>query len=343
MPDPEIILASVVLTALAVYTVSGGADFGGGVWDLLATGPRARDQRKVITDAIGPIWEANHVWLILVVVVLFVAFPTAFASLWTALHIPMTLMLIGIVLRGSAFVFRSYGGGTEEDERRWSLVFAITSTVTPVMLGITLGATASGRMPPPGHDAQRGFAALFIEPWLSAFPLAVGAFALAIFAFLAAIYLTLETADRELVDAFRARALVSAVAVLVTAAGTLLLARRGAPHLFEGLVGGTWAIPIHAATGLAAVAAIASLWARRFQWARAFAVAQVGLIVLGWGLAHHPYLVVPHITIRDAAASPSVLWPVLAVLGAGGALLLPSFIYLYVVFKARRPGPGGGS
>src|SRR5687768_10037530 len=103
MPGADVALAAVLLAALVLYALSGGADFGGGVWDLLARGPRAAAQREQIAHAIGPIWEANHVWLILVVVVLFAAFPPAFAAIATVLHVPLTLMLIGIVLRGSAF------------------------------------------------------------------------------------------------------------------------------------------------------------------------------------------------------------------------------------------------
>ena len=125
MPSLEVIVAGLMLVALIFYALLAGADFGGGVWDLLATGPRAERQRALIADAIGPIWEANHVWLILVVVILFTAFPPAFAAIMTALHIPLTLMLIGIVLRGAAFTFRTYDTQDNDVQRRWSRVFAI--------------------------------------------------------------------------------------------------------------------------------------------------------------------------------------------------------------------------
>jgi cytochrome bd ubiquinol oxidase subunit II len=340
MPGPDVILALVVLAALAVYAVSGGADFGGGFWDLLARGERAQAQRRVIAHAIGPIWEANHVWLILVVVLLFVAFPPVFALLWTVLHIPMTLMLMGIVLRGSAFVFRSYGEGDAADERRWSRVFAVTSTITPVMLGITLGAAASGRMRMPGPGEDGDFVQVFLAPWLAPFPIAVGVLTLALFAFLAAVYLTLETDERPLVEGFRRRALLSAAVVFVAAWVALFLARRGAPHLFESLLTSDWALPFQTATGLSAVGAVLALWWRRYGWARILAVVQVGLIVVGWGLAQYPYLVVPYLTVSDAAAAEAVLWPILLTLGVGGALLLPSFVYLFVVFKGHRRSPG---
>ena len=137
-------VAAVILFSLTAYALLAGADFGGGVWDLLASGPRRRAQRALIADAIGPIWEANHVWLILVVVLLFTCFPPAFASLGIVLHIPITLMLIGIVLRGSAFTFRSYGSERSETQRRWGTIFAIASVVTPVLLGVCVGAVAAG-------------------------------------------------------------------------------------------------------------------------------------------------------------------------------------------------------
>src|ERR1044071_7345089 len=134
-------IASLVLCALL-----GGADYGGGVWDLFAFGRRAREQRALIADAISPVWEANHVWLILVIVVLFTAFPPAFAAIATALHIPITLLLIGIVLRGTAFTFRTYDVQRDDVQRRWSLVFSIASIITPKLLGTILGAIENTRL-----------------------------------------------------------------------------------------------------------------------------------------------------------------------------------------------------
>lgn len=209
MPPLEVWVAAVTLASLTIYVLGGGADFGGGVWDLFARGPRARQQRDTIADAIGPIWEANHVWLILVVVLLFFAFPMAFAAIATALHVPLTLMLIGIVLRGSAFTFRTYDDRSDRAQRRWGRTFAMASVVTPVMLGVCVGAIASGEIrvePESGRVATD-----FISAWLRPFPFAIGFFTLALFAFLAAVYLTLETRDPELRDDFRRRALAAAV------------------------------------------------------------------------------------------------------------------------------------
>src|SRR5437868_5372604 len=132
--------------ALTFYALLGGADYGGGIWDLFARGPRKRQQRELIADAIGPIWEANHVWLILVVVILFTGFPPAYAAVATALNVPLTVMLICLVLRGSAFAFQSHEAREDAARSTWGRVFAVASLVTPLLLGITLGAIASGRI-----------------------------------------------------------------------------------------------------------------------------------------------------------------------------------------------------
>src|SRR6476646_1476097 len=172
---PELI-AGVIGVALNAYALTGGADFGGGVWDRLATGVRRERQRELIAESIAPIWEANHVWLIVVVVVFFTAFPGAFSTLGTVLHIPLTLMLIGIVLRGSAFVFRSYG---PHGRSRWGLAFAVASVITPVLLGTVIGSIASGAVATAAEHVRTSssFTEIFIKPWTARFPVAVGAFA----------------------------------------------------------------------------------------------------------------------------------------------------------------------
>ena len=186
---PEV-LAGVIAGSLNAYVLFGGADFGGGVWDLLARGPRTADQRALISDAIGPIWEANHVWLILAIVLTFSCFPPVFARLGTVLHIPLSLMLVGIVLRGSAFTFRTYDDEHDAVQRRWGRIFAGASLVTPVLLGVCIGAVASGHAGP--VPTAGDFADRFVDPWLTPFSLAVGLMALALFAHLAAVFLTLE-------------------------------------------------------------------------------------------------------------------------------------------------------
>ena len=327
----ELCVAGVMLISLIIYVLTGGADFGGGIWDLFATGPRTKSQRTLIIQAIAPIWEANHVWLIVIVVLLFVAFPVAFATISTALHIPLTLMLIGIVLRGSAFVFRTYDVQSDTTHRRWSRVFAIASVITPVMLGITLGAVASGTI----HvDVKtRVVDTDFISAWFAPFPFAIGFFTLTLCALLAAVYLTLETDDPELQEDFRRRALISAVSVGAMAGLSFIFSAEGAPTIRRGLGNAPWSIPFHILTGAVALWAIWTIWKRQFRLARLLVPIQVTLIVFGWGLAQYPYLVTPDLTFSNTAAPDTVLRPVLIVLSIGIVLLVPAFWYLYAVFK----------
>jgi len=327
-------LAGALLLSLTLYALGGGADFGGGVWDLLARGPRARQQRELIAHAIGPIWEANHVWLILVLVLLFVCFPTAFAAILTALHVPLTLLLLGVVLRGSAFTFRSYDDESDAVQRRWGRTFAVASLVSPLMLGTCVGALASGAL----RMSDGRPAAGFFGSWLAPFPLAVGAFTLALFAFLAAVYLTLEADDPELREDFRRRGLAAGVVAGVLAFACLALAERGAPLVYRGLVGRSWSPVFHLVTAAAAVGALAALWKRRFAVARSCAAFQVSLVLWGWGLAQFPFVLPPDLTFAAAAAPPDVLRLVLLALAAGAAVLFPSLAYLFRVFKAVRHG-----
>ncbi|MFB6351685.1 MAG: cytochrome d ubiquinol oxidase subunit II [Bradymonadaceae bacterium] len=323
------IVAGAIVVAMIAYVASGGADFGSGIWDLFATGPRADDQRRALWDAIAPIWEANHVWLLVALVLLFVAFPLAFSSILTVLHIPLTIMLVGIVLRGSSFAFRSYSAGDDSVERQSAIVFAVSSTATPFMLGVAAGAIASGNIDLPGASPTE---IDFVSAWLAPFPLAIGAFTLALCAFLAAVYMTLEVENPVLREDFRRRGLAAAVAVGITAFGSISLARQGAPAIWRGLVVSRWAVPFQLATASIAVATIGALWMRRFRLARLGAIAQTALIIAGWAAAQYPYLLYPDLTIQQAAAAPSVLRPLVIALAAGGTLLAPSFWYLYRVF-----------
>jgi cytochrome bd ubiquinol oxidase subunit II len=333
---PEIALPDVAAALLALslnaYVLFGGADFGGGVWDLLATGPRRARQREVIAHAIGPIWEANHVWLILAIVLAFTCFSPVFARIMTVLHIPLSLMLVGIVLRGSAFTFRTYDDEHDAAQRRWGRIFSSASVLTPLLLGISLGAVASGRVVAPTRGT---FAERFVEPWLTPFAFGVGLLTVALFAFLAAVFLTLETRDRELVEDFRRRALGAGVAVFLASALVLLLSFQAAPLLSRGLTGSGWALPLHLATAASAIAVFAALWTRRFRLARVLVGLQVSLIFWGWTVSQYPYLVPPDLTIDGAAAPEITLRLTLWALGLGTLVLAPSLVYLFRVFKSE--------
>jgi cytochrome d ubiquinol oxidase subunit II len=327
----EIWVAASIIIALNLYMLMGGADYGGGVWDLFATGPRARQQRDLIAHAIGPIWEANHVWLILAITVLFTAFPAAFSAIATFLHVPLLILLIGIVFRGSAFAFRSFDSSDNRAQARWGVVFSISSLVTPVLLGITLGSIASGRIPRTSVE----FSETYIEPWVAPFPIAVGFFALALFAFLAAVYLTVEADDAELREDFRRRSLVSWGAVALMALLVLVLSEVGAPELRQRMMESSWTLPLQLSTALAAVVAGLALWFRRFHLARLAVIVQSSLILWGWALAQFPNLIMPDLSIQATAAPFATLRLVFIALIAGGALLLPSFLYLLATFKSQ--------
>lgn len=323
------VVAGLMLIALILYALLGGADYGGGVLDMLASGPRAKAQRELIATAIGPVWEANHVWLIYVIVVLFTAFPPAFAALSVALHIPLTLMLIGIVLRGCAFTFRHYDAQEDNVQQRWGRIFAMASVATPIMLGICVGAISTGRIRVENGVVTSGF----VRPWLEPFPFAVGLFALALFTFLAAVYLTVEAEEEALREDFRRRALGAAVAVGIMAGAVFLFSGEAAPMVRHGLSFRVWSWWLHLLTGLFAVGAIGTLWTRRYNLARFCAIAQVALILLGWAFALFPYLIPPDLSMKNASAPVVTLQLVLWATAGGAFLLLPSLHYLFRIFK----------
>jgi cytochrome d ubiquinol oxidase subunit II len=336
MLTSAVLIAGIVMLGLNAYVLLAGADFGGGVWDFLARGPRRQAQRDLIAHALAPIWEANHVWLILVIVLMFTCFPAAFSTIAILLHIPLTLMLIGIVLRGSAFIFRSYGSDHDAAQQRWGRVFAIASIVTPVLLGMCVGAVATGAVGATTLSASGSFVDHFIRPWLTPFGFGVGLLALALFSFLAAVYLTVEAHGTELQEDFRLRALWAAGAVFVIAFGVLALSWSEAPMVRAMLMAGPWALPLHIVTGIAAVTAIAALWTRHFRFARLAAAAQVTFILWGWAAAQYPYVLPPTLTIEQAAAPGQTLTLVLWTVAAGACILLPSLYYLFRIFKMQR-------
>lgn len=326
------ILAAAMLIALIVYVLLGGADFGGGVWDLLAAGPRRREQRVLIEKALGPIWEANHVWLILVAVLLFSAFPPAFAAVTTTLHVPLTLFLVGIVFRGSAFTFRSYDTRGDRVQQRWGLVFSLASIVSPLLLGMCAGALASGDLRWVGGVAGGGF----VDPWLRPFPVAAGVYALTLCAFLSAVYLANEARDDALRDDFRKRAIASGALVGACALVAFALSFEGAPRIRAGLTDRPWTWPLHLATGVSALTALHALWRRRWRMARVAAAAQTTLILLGWTASQFPYLIVPDVTLAGAAGNPRTQRLLVVALGLGSLLLFPSLFLLYRIFKGEQ-------
>lgn len=325
------VLAGVTMLALNAYVLLGGADFGAGVWDLFARGPRAARQRAAIEEGIGPIWEANHVWVILVVVLLFTCFPPVYAHLSVALHIPISLMLVGIVLRGSAFTFRAYDSTKSPVQKYWGRIFSVSSTITPVLLGVCVGALVSGSLAlPVGAD----FVATYVRPWLTPFAFAVGGLTLAVFAFLAAVYLCVEVKEHELQEDFRGMALLAALVVGAFAGLALLLGSSGRLPVMGALLTAPWALPFQAITGVLALTTIAALVTRRYKLARVAGAAQVSALMWGWALAQAPYLI-PGVHTIESAAAPAITLRLVSIGLVGGAcVLVPSLWYLFRVFKS---------
>ena len=329
MYDLSSVAAGCILVSLILYVLLGGADFGGGVWDLLCRGPRGPAQRLLIAHAIGPIWETNHIWIVVAVVILFTGFPQAFALISTALFVPVTLMLAGIVLRGAAFAFHSYHLHDEGGRKNlWGAVFAGASLLTPVLLGVVIGAVSTGDI-----RAEETFRVGVSLAWFSPFPFSVGFLALAIFSYLASVYLILETEEPVLREDFRLRALYSSVVVVVLMLIVPLLARREARDFYHALLGNDWSAGLVFLTATATLGAHVSLLLRSYPVARICAAAQAALILGGWGAAQYPFLVRPDLTIPAAASSPASLRLILIALAAGGLFLFPAIFLLFWIFK----------
>jgi cytochrome bd ubiquinol oxidase subunit II len=287
----DVVLAGVTLAALVIYSLLGGADYGAGFWDLMCSGPRQQDQRGLIARAIQPVWEANHIWLILVVALMFSGFPAAFSEISLGLAIPIFMILLGIVLRGSSYVFRAYFTGSVRTQLYWGKVFSISSSITPLFLGIVIGAISSNTVLVKDGISKNGF----LGAWLHPFPLIVGVLSLSLFAYLSACYLTIETDDPALQNDFRNRALFSGFVSLMAAFATYVVAGNPAQGIRDGLSRAPYVLLIEVGGAIAALVAFQALWTRHYQRARIAAAAQVALIVFGWGIAQYPYLVRPEL------------------------------------------------
>jgi cytochrome d ubiquinol oxidase subunit II len=327
-----VILADVVLVALwlglTAYALFGGADFGGGWWDLLAGGAEnGRPQRELIEHSIGPVWEANHVWLIFALVTLWTGFPTAFAAVMSTLYVPLTLAAFGVILRGSAFAFRKSVSEVSL-KRLFGATFALSSVLTPFFLGTVAGAVASGRVPP-GNAAGDA-----VTSWLNPTSILGGTLAVGVCAYLAAVYLcadSLRDGHDELAEAFRRRAIVTAVVVGVVAAVGVFVLRADAPRLFHGLT--HRALPLMLLSALAGGVAIWLLAVRRYRLARVVSALAVTAVLWGWGVGQYPTLLEPSYTVADAAASPATLRPLLVTMVVAALLVVPSLALLIAMFQ----------
>jgi cytochrome d ubiquinol oxidase subunit II len=288
----------------------------------------------------GPVWEANHVWLILIIVVLFTCFPQGYSALGIALFLPFHLALLGIMLRGAAFVFRAYQSRPEAaggEASTWGVIFGAASLISPLLLGSAFGVVTEGGI----RVSETGEVRL-TQPyaWLSPYCLANGLLAVCTCGYLAAVYLTNETAG-ALRDDFRRRAIFAGTATAIMAGIVVLLAYSEANWFFERLLSGR-SLPV-ITLGLVCFAGSAwSVFSRRYVLSRLFAAAEIALLILGWGLAQHPYLVYPDITFVAVAAPQATLRFLVLSLPVGAALILPSLWFLFRVFKnVDSPGTGG--
>lgn len=306
----------VALAAVALYAIFGGADFGGGVWDVLASGPRREEQRTAIAHAIGPVWETNHVWLIFAIVTLFTCFPPAFAAISTGLFLPLTFVLVGIILRGAAYAFRPQGGAPSLMGRAWGSVFGIASVIAPFFFGAAVGGLTLGEY-----------------RWSAPFALVIGILAVALCAQVAAVFLVLETGGALRAD-FRKRAIAATFVLAAVGALALALAAVTAPHTFAALVETRSRPGIGVAMALGFVVLFA-LVGRRFALARIAVAAEAIAVLAGWYLAQAPFLVPHEMTANAAAAPPSVLRAFLWLVAGGTVLLVPSLILLFRIFKGE--------
>jgi cytochrome d ubiquinol oxidase subunit II len=325
-------LADAVLVCLWVgltaYVLLAGADFGAGAWDLLAGGAvRGARQRDLIEHSIGPVWEANHVWLVFVLVVLWTGFPPAFAAIASTLYIPLTGVALGVIARGAAFAFRKNVDALAQ-RRLYGAAFASSSVLTPFFLGTVAGAVASGRVPPGLAQGD------VVGSWVNPTSLLAGALAVGVCGYLAAVYLcadAVRAAQPDLADAFRRRALGTGLLVGAIALAGIAVLHADAPRLFTGLTGR--ALPVVALSGTAGVISLGLLVARRYRLVRITAALAVTAVLGAWAVAQYPLLLVPALSIDDAAAGRPTLQAMLVALIAGAALLVPSLAWLFWIFQ----------
>jgi cytochrome d ubiquinol oxidase subunit II len=330
--------AIVLFVGIIAYAVFGGADFGAGFWDLIAGGAeRGERPRAVIEHAIGPVWEANHVWLIFVWVVLWTCFPVAYASITLTVFVPLTIAAFGIVLRGSGFAFRKTVTRTSS-RRNFGAAFASSSVLVPFCLGAVVGAIATGRIPAGGVAGDPW------GSWINPTSILGGVMAVVMAAYLASVYLVWDArrlADDEMVEYFRRRAVVSAVVAGVVAFAGIFVLHHDDPFLFSGLT--SRGLPAVIVSALCGLGSLVLLMRRRPHWARVLAAGAVATIVLGWGMAQWDYVLPQTLTVAQAAAPSGTIAGVLIATGLAVVLLGPSFVLLYTMDqRSLLPGEGVG-
>jgi cytochrome bd ubiquinol oxidase subunit II len=328
-----------VLAGVVLYTVLGGADFGAGIWQLLSgPGERGERIREHAHESMGPVWEANHVWLIFVLTVTWTAYPVFFGSIASTLSIPLFIAGLGIILRGASYALRSGAA----DGRETLLVdgaFSIASLVTPFALGCTAGAVAALRVPV-GNAAGAPFSS-----WLSPVPLMVGALAVCFSVYMAAIFLAADavrTGEPEIAASFRIRALLAGGVAGAVSIAALVVVHADAHSLYTGLVHGS-ALATVIVSIVAGLTTLGLVWARRFEPARVSGAIAVAAVIAAWALARNP-LLLPGLTIDQAAASHDALVAIVVAVVAGAVLLFPSLALLFTItLRGQSAATGTGA
>ena len=319
-------VAVVLLLAVVAYAIFGGADFGAGFWDLTAGGPERGDHpRGLIEHSIGPVWEANHVWLIFIFVVLWTSFPEAYASITLTLFVPLTVAALGIVFRGASFAFRKAVVRLRY-RRIFGAAFAASSVLVPYCMGAIAGGIASGRVPAGGQAGDP------VASWINPTSILGGILAVAAVAYLAAVYLVWDArrlGDAEMVQYFRRRAIIAATVVGVVGLVGIFVLRADARYLFDGLA--SRALPLVILSVLSGVGALVLLVRNASRGARILAVAAVASVIIGWGVAQWPYVLPETLTFSAAASPTGTLAAVLVVVVLAAVIVVPGFALLYVL------------
>jgi cytochrome bd ubiquinol oxidase subunit II len=318
--------AAVLWIGVTLYAVFGGADFGSGFWALLAGGDvRGRRARDLVDRAIGPVWEANHVWLIFMLVTLWTAFPQAFESVMSTLFIPLSLAALGIVLRGSGFAFHRVAA-REGGRRVADVTFGIASVLTPFFMGTVVGGVASGRVPVGNAKGD------LVTSWLNPLSLVLGALFVTTGVYLAAVFLVSDArrfGDEGLAGYFATRARAAALAAGALAVAGVFALRADARYVYDGLTGD--GLPLVLASAAFGAAALVLLWRDASRGIRPLAVAAVVAVVWGWAVAQHPYLLPTSLTIDQAAGASETLTAVLILFGVAVLIVLPALALLFVL------------
>ena len=319
-------VAVVLMIAITAYAVFGGADFGAGFWDLVAGGAeRGERPREVIDHSIGPVWEANHVWLIFIFVILWTGFPEAYASITLTLFVPLTLAAFGIVLRGSSFAFRKTVFRTR-DRRNFGAAFATSSVLVPYCLGAVAGAVASGRVPAGGVAGDPW------TSWINPTSILGGVLAVVVVAYLAAVYLVRDArrlGDPAMAEYFRRRAVAAAIVAGIVAFVGIFVLRADARYLFDGLA--SRALPLVVLSAICGAGSLVLLVRNANRGARILAIGAVASIIVGWGVAQWPYILPESLKVSQAAAPSGTLTALLVAAALAALIVLPGFILLYTL------------